>query len=78
MSAAGARKIVVLLTQELYFQRKMGKDMGKVSPPRSVGIFKSVDKNSNNVHNGTYLIKVIYLHFRLFLEVQTRFCYNPR
>ena len=33
MSAAGARKIVVLLTQELYFQRKMGKDMGKVSPP---------------------------------------------
>ena len=37
MSAAGARKIVVLLTQELYFQRKMDKDMGKVSPPRGEG-----------------------------------------
>ena len=37
MGAAGAQKLCFLLMQKLYFQRKMGKDMGKVSPPPRVG-----------------------------------------
>ena len=37
MGAAGAPKMWFVSTQELYFQRKMGKDMGKVSPPRVGG-----------------------------------------